>query len=155
MCSRLPSAHCCFTLLAAITQIWKIRPSLSYSMGVMAVQLHNEINRDTLAQLTHYTLPTPLQSESTCSPSLLSARQLLLFLSFPSSHLSLPVCPPHSGSFLCFICIITASWLNLVKLSVVAASAAGGGRFSGSSNQYWGAMGPLWKSSGIKRCSAG
>lgn len=104
---------------------------------------------------TYYTLPTLLQSESTCSPPLLSARQLLLFLSFPSSHWSLAICLSSLPAlFLCLICIITASWLNLVKLSFGTAGAAGGGRFAGSCNRYWGAMGPLWKSSSIKTRSS-
>ncbi len=50
---------------------------------------------------------------------------------------------------------------NLCKLAQSSeiefgtAGAPGGGRFAGSCNQYWIDLGQLWKSSGIKRCSAG
>lgn len=102
--------------------------------------------------LTYYTLPSPLQSDITCSPPLLSARAAA---SLPHCLICLfTLCLPPSllALFLCFTCIISVNWLNIVKLSF---GAAGGGRFAGSCNQYRGAMGPLWKSSVIKRCSSG
>lgn len=70
--------------------------------GVMAIQLHSEINRDRLALLTH-TTHSPLHSNQ--------SRLVLLHYfqpgscfssSLPSSNLSLAVCLPHSALFLMF-----------------------------------------------------
>lgn len=74
-----------------------------------------------------------------------AAASLPLFsvVSFVSRCLSVFFTPKSS---LCFICIISLSWLNPGELSF---GAAAGGRVSGSCNQYLRAMGPLWKSSGI------
>lgn len=113
----------------------------------LAVQLHCEIKRGTARphfQVLHTPQSTPIRVDLFSFITLSQAAASLLLLAIVVICLSLSFFLTPS-SFLCFICIITASWLNLVKLSF---GAAGGGRFAGSWNQYWEAIGPLWKSSG-------